>query len=247
MNRKTVARKVERCRVAGAWRGSTALLAKPFARFCLNCHLLRGRKCLMLPILNACFALQLPVLQNNRKVSRCCCNCLRELANFERAVTFFSPEACFGLKFSKNSLFLRRRPVSLDCIRHHPVLRNRKSLRRLGIGRFCKDFRPGIVPLFRSPVTLAVLRPLWPPSKNSVPHGRVFDARSRSAVEIFGVWAAKSDVSNPVSNYCGFNPRASNCRLHSGGASPMPRGGRPSTAARTRSGARNASDMVMVT
>jgi hypothetical protein len=27
----------------------------------------------------------------------------------------------------------------------------------------------------------------------------------------------------------------------------MPRGGRPSTAARTRSGARNASDMVMVT
>jgi hypothetical protein len=34
-------------------------------------------------------------------------------------------------------------------------------------------------------------------------------------------------VSNPVSNHCGFNPRASNCRLHSGGASrsrstPMP-------------------------
>ncbi len=29
-----------------------------------------------------------------------------------------------------------------DCAHHHPVLRNRKSLRRLGIGRFCEDFRP---------------------------------------------------------------------------------------------------------
>src|SRR6266436_6351093 len=41
--------------------------------------------------------------------------------------------------------------------------------------------------------------------------------------------------------YCGFNPRVSNCRLHSAGASrsrstPMPRGKRPSTAALTRSG-----------
>jgi hypothetical protein len=109
-----------RC-LAGAWRGEAVqrFVAKPFARFCLNCHLLRGRKCLMLSISMPVFALQLPVLQNNRKVSRCCCNYLRELANFEREVSFFSPETCFGLKFSKNSLFLRRRPVSLDCIRHH--------------------------------------------------------------------------------------------------------------------------------
>src|SRR5258708_40210423 len=67
-----------------------------------------------------------------------------------------------------------------------------------------------------------------------------------------GVWKAKSDVSNPVSNYWGFNPRASNCRLHSAGASrnrstPMPRGNRPSTAALTRSGARKASEIVMLT
>ncbi len=52
--------------------------------------------------------------------------------------------------------------------------------------------------------------------------------------------------------YCGFNPRVSNCRLHSAGASrsrstPMPRGKRPSTAALTRSGARNASEMVILT
>jgi hypothetical protein len=53
-------------------------------------------------------------------------------------------------------------------------------------------------------------------------------------------------------NYCGFNPSTSNCRLHSAGASrnrstPIPRGSRPSTPARTRSGARNASEMVMLT
>ena len=62
----------------------------------------------------------------------------------------------------------------------------------------------------------------------------------------------KSAVSSPARNYRGFNPRASNCRRHSAGASrsrstPMPRGKRPSTAARTRSGARNASEIVMLT
>ena len=56
-----------------------------------------------------------------------------------------------------------------------------------------------------------------------------------------------------VSSYCcGFNPSASNCRLHSAGASRslsilMPRGRRPSTAARTSLGARKASEIVMFT
>jgi hypothetical protein len=58
--------------------------------------------------------------------------------------------------------------------------------------------------------------------------------------------------SNSFRTYCGFNPSASNCWLHSAGASrsrstPMPRGKRPSTAALTRSGARNASEMVILT
>jgi len=49
-----------------------------------------------------------------------------------------------------------------------------------------------------------------------------------------------------------FSPSASNCRVHSAGASrsrstPMPRGKRPSTAALTRSGARSASEMVILT
>jgi DNA modification methylase len=51
---------------------------------------------------------------------------------------------------------------------------------------------------------------------------------------------------------CGLSPSASNCRLHSAGASRsrsmlMPRGRRPSTAARTSLGARNASEMVILT
>ena len=56
----------------------------------------------------------------------------------------------------------------------------------------------------------------------------------------------------PVCDYPGFSPRTSNCRLHSAGASrsrstPTPRGKRPSTAALTRSGARNASEIVILT
>jgi len=62
----------------------------------------------------------------------------------------------------------------------------------------------------------------------------------------------KMRASSSFRIYRGFNPRVSNCRLHSAGASrsrstPMPRGKRPSTAALTRSGARNASEMVMLT
>ena len=62
----------------------------------------------------------------------------------------------------------------------------------------------------------------------------------------------KNAVRKTGRNYSGFNPSVSNCRLHSDGASrnrstPMPRGSRPSTAALTRSGARKASDMVMLT
>ena len=69
---------------------------------------------------------------------------------------------------------------------------------------------------------------------------------------IWESWEAKTAVSSSVRNYREFSPRASNCWLHSAGASrsrstPTPRGKRPSTAARTRSGARNASEIVMLT
>jgi hypothetical protein len=92
------------------------------------------------------------------------------------------------------------------------------------------------LPLFRSPVTLAVSQADFsPPSlhpKIRFPRGRVSTANTVRQLGNLEGWEAKSYVSNPVSNYCGFNPRASNCRLHSAGASrnrstPMPRGSRP--------------------
>ena len=79
------------------------------------------------------------------------------------------------------------------------------------------------------------------------------DGQCRSATGNFlSLGGQKRVVSRPARSYRGFNPSASNCWLHSAGASrnrstPMPRGSRPSTAARTRSGARNASDIVMLT
>jgi len=63
---------------------------------------------------------------------------------FERAVTFFSPEACFGLKFSKNSLFLRWR----DAVERN-WFPNRIFSRQVQIGGLWPDlrdrFRPRLV------------------------------------------------------------------------------------------------------
>jgi hypothetical protein len=139
---------------------------------------------------------------------------------------------------------------------HHPVLRNRKSRRRLPIGRFCGDFRR-----YRSTLSVSgdpcglsgrfLASRLCIQKFRSPRHG--FDGQCRPAAGNCGsLGGQKPVVSSPVRNYCGFNPRASNCWLHSGGASrsrstPMPRGSRPSTAALTRSGARNASETVMLT
>jgi hypothetical protein len=125
------------------------------------------------------------------------------------------------------------------------------SKRAVSVGIFA-----GIVPLFRSLVTLAVsqadfglpsLHPKIPfPAagfRRPIPFG---------GPGILGVSGGKKRRFEPGRNYCGFNPSASNCRLHSAGASrnrstPMPRGSLPSTAALTRSGARKASEMVMLT
>jgi hypothetical protein len=68
------------------------------------------------------FTLQAPVLQNNRKLPGGPRNCPGPHWNFPWPAAVSSPRACFGPRFSKNSLFLHWRPVSLDCIRHHPVL-----------------------------------------------------------------------------------------------------------------------------
>jgi hypothetical protein len=107
-----------------------------------DCHLFEGYTGLILRFAAPVFTPQLPVLRNNRKLLGRPCNRFESRSIFCRPAAQDPSKACFGPKFSKNSLFLGWRPVSLDCFRHHPVLRNRKSLRRLGIGRFCEDFRP---------------------------------------------------------------------------------------------------------
>ena len=113
----------------------------------------------------------------------------------------------------------------------------------------------GIVRLFRSPVTLPVSQAEFslpsPHPKIPFPAVGLRPPRPMGNSGILGFFGAKTDLSSPVRIYRGFNPRASNCWLHSAGASrsrstPMPRGNRPSTAARTRSGARNASEIVML-
>ncbi len=139
---------------------------------------------------------------------------------------------------------------------HHPVLPkpqipaptpNRPFLWRFSLVSF-RSFRLWRHFAVSQPdFSLASLHPKIP-----FPASGFSTARSRSAAGNFWGMEAKNDVSNPVHNYCGFNPRASNCWLHSAGASrsrstPIPRGKRPSTAARTRSGARNASEIVMLT
>ena len=147
-----------------------------------------------------------------------------------------------------------QRRVSPDCIRHHPVLRNRRFPGRVKTGRFCGDFRLYLSVLSVSGDTCGFSGRFQPPvsaSKNSVPHRRVAAAK---AVRELGNLGSFWDQNGPFEPgpYRGFSPRASNCRLHSAGASrsrstPIPRGKRPSTAARTRSGARNASEIVMLT
>jgi hypothetical protein len=164
------------------------------------------------------------------------------------------PKACFGLQFSKNSLFLIWRPVSLDCIRHHPVAPNRVFFRQVQIGRLRRDFAlpvSGPFGLYGRMVSLAAIsvapspHPKIPFLADKAQHIRLLSHGSRTS-------AALATVVFLGVRYCGFNPSASNCRLHSAGASRsrsmlMPRGRRPSTAARTSLGARKASEMVMLT
>ncbi len=105
---------------------------------------------------------------------------------------------------------------------HHPVLRNRKSRRRLEIGRFCGDFRR-----YRSALSVSGdtcgLSGRFLASRLCIQKFRSprqgFDGQCRSAPGILGVFGGqKRVVSSPVRSYCGFNPRASNCRLHSAGS-----------------------------
>jgi hypothetical protein len=114
----------------------------------------------------------------------------------------------------------------------------------------------GIVLLIQSPVTFAVSQADFslPSLHPKIPFPAVGLRPAKAVRELgnLGSFSGQNGPSSPVRTYRGFNPRASNCWLHSAGASrrrstPIPRGKRPSTAARTRSGARNASEIVMLT
>jgi hypothetical protein len=58
---------------------------------------------------------------------------LKSQSIFDRPAAQDPSKACFGSKFSKNSLFLRWRPVSQDCFRHQAF--QRLSLKQKWNGR----------------------------------------------------------------------------------------------------------------
>jgi hypothetical protein len=140
---------------------------------------------------------------------------------------------------------------------HHPVPPNRVFSREVQIGRFCRDFaRPvsGPFGLCRRMLSLVAI------SVALSPHPKIPFLADKAQPLTSGFCRTGSRLRRRsqrpcfwgVRYCCGFNPSASNCRLHSAGASRsramlMPRGRRPSTAARTSLGARKASEMVMLT
>src|SRR6478735_10977060 len=120
-------------------------------------------------------------------------------------------------------------------------------------GRSSRDFRRHYSVLSVSGETSGLTGLLQAPVsafKNSVPGGAIPPANTlgvRGNIGVLGSGRKRHAVT-----YLGFSPRASNCWCHSAGASrsrstPRPRGKRPSTAALTRSGARNASEIVILT
>ncbi len=135
------------------------------------------------------------------------------------------------------------------------VLPNRGFPSRLKRGRFCGHFRQYCSLLFVSGDTCGLSGRFLASclciqkfrSRRLGSSGNDCRAAWKS-----GILGRGNAVSTRGRYYCGFNPSASNWWLHSAGASrnrstPMPRGSRPSTAALTRSGARNASEMVILT
>jgi hypothetical protein len=123
-----------------------------------------------------------------------------------------------------------------------------------------QDYSVGIFRLFCSALFVSGARcglsaPFWRPvsaCKNPVPGTGIAAGQCRWQIGNNGKSCGLKNVVRGRLHYCGFNPSTSNCWLHSAGASrnrstPMPRGSRPSTAAITRSGARKANEMVMLT
>jgi len=139
---------------------------------------------------------------------------------------------------------------------HHPVRPNHGFPGKLQIGCFCGDIRRYRSGLSVSAGISGLLGRFWA-SRLCIQkfRSRRPDFKRRmicSAARKLGLSGDKRQFSRRVRIYCGLSPSASNCRPHSAGVSrsrstPIPRGRQPSTAALTRSGARKASEMVMLT
>ena len=169
-----------------------------------------------------------------------------------------------GASRSRSMLMPRgRRPSTAartsfsDCAHHHAVLSNRVISSRVQIALFVPGFPLSALAPFslcgQSVSLVAILAALSPHPK--IPF--LADRPWRSKPATFATLEPDLGGIDPgggggVRYCCGLSPSASNCRLHSAGASRsrsmlMPRGRRPSTAARTSLGARNASEMVILT
>lgn len=131
-------------------------------------------------------------------------------------------------------------------------LPNRRNHRRSETGRFYGDLRRYYSWVLISGEARGLLGRFQPPvsaAENSVPAAEAPTAKPDWQPGLFGLFLSRA---KRCLYYGGLSPRFSNCRRHSAGASrsrstPMPRGRRPSTAALTRPGARNASEIVMLT
>src|SRR5258706_4951454 len=124
------------------------------------------------------------------------------------------------LPFVSRELQVGDRFVS-DCAHHHPVLRNRKSLRRLGIGRFCGDFRRyhSALSVSGDPCGLSgrFLASRLCIQKFRSPRQGFRRPMPVGCREFWESWRPKARRFEP--SYYGFNPRASNWWLHSAAAS----------------------------
>jgi hypothetical protein len=135
----------------------------------------------------------------------------------------------------------------LPCRAHHPVPPNPVFSYQVQIGRLCLGFPTSVsAPSGLCELMLSLAAISGPLS----PHPKIPFLADKAQRLTLG--SCRTGARQVETGACGFNPRASNCRLHCAGASrsrstPMPRGKRPSTAAVTRSGARNASEMVRLT
>jgi hypothetical protein len=195
-------------------------------------------------------------MQNNRKVARTGVTDGNDTLILGRQPVFARQKPVMACNFAKIPCSQAGDRFAHDCSHHHPVFPNRAFRRATPKRPFLRGFRRYRHRAFclcghqRSLEPIFGLRSLHP--KIPFLASWISRGKGRSAAWKSGIPGGKNAVSSRGRNYCGFCPSASNGRLHSAGASRsrsnlMPRGRQPSTSALTRSRARNASEIVILT